>query len=565
MERQPTTFSEFIDGIAEAYGDTPALTYVDDVPYTYGDIRDRTGALQEALRASGIRPGDRVAILSENKPTWGIVYLAVTGMGAVAVPILPDFHPQEILNILEHSEASLLFISDRLKEKLKEDMAKLPRFVTIEDLDVAVAELLQESSGVISRIKERLTGGKEPPTEPKPEDLAVIIYTSGTTGQSKGVMLTHRNLTSNAWSALGFSDITRGERFLSVLPLAHTYECTIGFLVPMLYGGTVHYLSKPASPSVLMPALKTVAPHAMLAVPLFIEKIFRNKVKAKFESKTILRLLYRLPPMRKLFHRLAGKQLLETFGGKLRFFGIGGAALAPDVERFLREAKFPYAVGYGLTETSPLVAGASPWDIRFRSTGPTIPGVEVTFLDVDERTGEGEIAVRGPNVMLGYYKDPEKTREVLDENGWFRTGDLATIDKDGHITIRGRSKNVIVGPSGENIYPEAIESLINSFRYVVESLVIEQGGELVARVYLNYEELRDQLLEATASAKASARDNTEALRRQVQGFLTDLRKRINQELNSYSRISRLVEEPEPFEKTPSLKIKRYLYTDLQGR
>lgn len=560
MEREPRTFREFVDGIAEAYGDTPALTYVEEAPYTYKDIRRRTEALQEALGSFGIGKGDRVAILSENKPTWGIVYLAVTSMGAVAVPILPDFHPQEVLNILDHSEASLLFISDRLKEKLQDHVEKLPYSVTVEDLDLAAGTLLEARSGIVSRIREKLSGGNESLSEPGPEDLAVIIYTSGTTGQSKGVMLTHRNLTSNAWAALGFSDITRGERFLSVLPLAHTYECTIGFLVPMLYGATVHYLAKPASPSVLMPALQTVAPHAMLAVPLFIEKIFRNRVKAKFEAKALLRLLYKIPPMRKLFHRLAGKQLLKTFGGNLRFFGIGGAALAPDVERFLREAKFPYAVGYGLTETSPLVAGASPWDIRYRSTGPTIPGVSVKFLDVDERTGEGEVAVRGPNVMVGYYKNPEKTREVLDEDGWFRTGDLATIDADGHLTIRGRSKNVIVGPSGENIYPEAIESLINSFRYVVESVVIEQGGELVARVYLNYEELRDQLLEATASARANARDNTEALRRQVQGFLTDLRKRINQQLNSYSRISRLVEEPEPFEKTPSLKIKRYLYT-----
>lgn len=558
MEREPSTFKELLDGVAEAYGDVSALTYVDEEPYTYRDLRDRAEALQEGLRHAGVRKGDRVAILSENKPTWGIVYLAVTGMGAVAVPVLPDFHPQEILNILSHSEASLLFVSDRLRDKLKEHEKSLPPQVSIEELDLAVADLLERRRGVFARLADRLRGhdSEEGPT---PEELAVIIYTSGTTGQSKGVMLTHRNLIFDAVAATKFADLVQGERLLSVLPLAHTYECTIGFLLPILLGCTVYYLRKPPSPSVLLPALQEVRPQAMLAVPLFIEKIYRSKVKAKFEKNFFLRLLYKVPPSRLLLHRLAGTQLMKTFGGNMRYFGIGGAALAPDVERFLREAKFPYAIGYGLTETSPLVAGAGPGEVRFRSTGPAIPGVEVTLIDVDQRTGEGELAVRGPNVMLGYYKEPEKTREVLDEEGWFRTGDLATMDKDGHITIRGRSKNVIVGPSGENIYPEAIESIINSFRYVAESLVIQQGGELVARVYLNYEELRDQLLEATASARASAWDNTELLRRQVQSLLTDLRKKINQQLNSYSRISRLEEEPEPFEKTPSLKIKRYLY------
>ncbi len=557
MEREPNTFRELLDGIATSYGDVPALTYVDEEPYTYEDLRGRAEALQEALHHAGVRTGDRVAIVSENKPTWGIVYLALTSMGAVAVPVLPDFHPQEILNIVAHSEASLLFISDRLREKLKEHEKSLPPMVTIEDLDVAVADLLERRRGVFSRLAEALSNKDEEP--PRPEDLAVIIYTSGTTGQSKGVMLTHRNLTFDAWAATKFADLGKGDRLLSVLPLAHTYECTIGFLLPMLFGCTVHYLKRPASPSVLLPALEKIAPHAMLAVPLFIEKIYRNKVKAKFEKNPLLRVLYKLPPARLLLHRLAGKQLITTFGGNMRYFGIGGAALAPDVERFLREARFPYAIGYGLTETSPLVAGAGPGEVRFRSTGPAIPGVEVKLINVDQRTGEGEVAVRGPNVMLGYYKNPELTREALDEEGWFRTGDLATMDRDGHITIRGRSKNVIVGPSGENIYPEAIESIINSFRYVVESLVIQQGGELVARVYLNYEELRDQLADATATARSNARDNTDLFRRNVQGLLTDLRKKINQQLNAYSRISRLEVEPEPFEKTPSLKIKRYLY------
>lgn len=557
MKQEPRTFNELLNGIADTYEEVPALTYVDEEPYSYEDLRRRARELQEALRNAGFRKGDKIAILSENKPTWGIVYLALTSMGAVAVPVLPDFHPQEILNILHHCEASLLFVSDRLKEKIAEYEKSLPPQVTIEDLDHALVEIAAHRKGVLSRLAEKVRGGE--PGEPEPEDLAVIIYTSGTTGQSKGVMLTHRNLTFDAWAAMKFSDLSQGERLLSVLPLAHTYECTIGFLLPMLYGCTVHYLRKPASPSVLLPALKKVAPHAMLAVPLFIEKIYRNKVKAKFEKNPLLNVLYKVPPLRLLFHRIAGKQLIDTFGGNMRYFGIGGAALAPDVERFLREAKFPYAIGYGLTETSPLVAGAAPGEVRFRSTGPAIPGVEVKLMDVDQRTGEGEIAVRGPNVMVGYYKDPERTREVLDDQGWFRTGDLATLDGDGHITIRGRSKNVIVGPSGENIYPESIESIINSFRYVVESLVIQQGGELVARVYLNYEELRDQLVEATASARASAKDNTDAFRRQVQSLLTDLRKKINQQLNSYSRISRLEEEPEPFEKTPSLKIKRYLY------
>jgi len=390
------------------------------------------------------------------------------------------------------------------------------------------------------------------PVDVDEEDLASIIYTSGTTGSSKGVMLTHKNIVWTVEKCYTFQDINRNDRFLSVLPLSHTFENTISFLLPMRFGASVHYLRKPPVASVLLPALKTVKPTIMLVVPLIIEKVYRGKILPEFQKNAFIRTLYSISLFRKILHRIAGKKLYETFGGQLRFFGIGGARLDTAVERFLMEGKFPYAIGYGLTETSPLLAGAVGKNVRLGSTGPAMEGVQLRLGDVDLATGEGEIQVKSPNVMKGYYKAPELTREVFTEDGWFRTGDRGTFDKDNFLSVKGRIKTMIVGSSGENIYPEEIESVINKMRFVLESLVVQKKGKLVAMIHLNMEEIEQNF-------KQFKQDAHNFIHTKVEEILKDIHKKVNTQLNKFSRVQEVTYQPKPFEKTPTKKIKRFLY------
>jgi long-chain acyl-CoA synthetase len=321
----------------------------------------------------------------------------------------------------------------------------------------------------------------------------------------------------------------------------------------MLCGSSVYYLRKPPTPSVLLPALAEIKPTMMLTVPLIIEKIFFNKVMPAFSEKLILRLLYKIPLFRIKLNAAAGKKLLKTFGGELKFYGIGGAKLNKEVEKFLIEAKFPYAIGYGLTETAPLLAGSNPQKAIFESTGPAIEGVELIINSPDKITGEGEIWAKGPNVMKGYYKEPEMTKEVLTPDGWFKTGDLGTIDRNNNLYIKGRLKNMIVGASGENIYPEEIESIINNFRFVVDSLVVQQKGKLVALVQINMEELEKKY-------QILKQDMTRQVEDKVDEVLNELQHYVNSQVNKFSQIQKVVRQPVPFQKTATLKIKRFLYT-----
>lgn len=557
------TFRHLLQRSAETFPDKPALTFVDGEPLTYSQLAGQAEELSIFLHEKGIARGDRVALLSENMPNWVVAYFAITTMGAVVVPILTDFHATEVHHILRHSEAKAIFVSQRMYEKLHDgrfdnlelvilldEFREIPPEIPVDKL----TELLKKGSHEIVKLKEaarRMTGRLD--TEVQEDDLASIIYTSGTTGRSKGVMLTHKNIVFNAAATLKIQMVTDKDRLLSVLPLSHTYECTIGMVIPLMQGATVYYLDKPPTARALLPAMEIVKPTMMLTVPLIIEKIYKMRIAPKFHSNALIRGLYRLPPVRRKLHQVAGKKLEETFGGSLHFFGIGGALLAPDVEKFLREAKFPYAIGYGLTETSPLVAGCSPTLTRYRSTGPPLPDLEVIIHDPNPETGEGEIWVRGDSVMQGYFHDEERTAEVLTEDGWFRTGDLGILDKDNYLFIKGRLKNMILGPSGENIYPEEIEAVINESDYVLESLVYQREGKLVARVYLNYEEL-DKELGTTGKSEAQARTRIESL-------LEDLRKHVNNRVSSFSRLNKIYEQAEPFEKTPTQKTKRYLYVN----
>ncbi len=519
------------------------LGFTGEEALTYGETEQRMDALMAFLEKAGIVPGDRVAILGSNSPHWVITYLAITAIGAVVVPLLPDFHAEEIGKFLEHSGAKMLFAGPLQYPKVKTLPGEnIPVIVSMEDFSLL--------RGEIPAYSPEARPAKEYTVEE--DDLAVIIYTSGTTGRSKGVMLTHRNLIFDGLMSKNVHPIGEEDVFLSILPLSHTYENTIGMIIPLLSGSEIRYLRKPPTPAVLLPALKSVRPTIMLTVPLIIEKIHKKQVVPAFEKSAFMKSLYRMPFFRKRLNRLAGKKLMKTFGGRLRFFGVGGAKLNKSVEEFLLEARFPYAVGYGLTETSPLIAGFGPTNQRLQSTGPPIEGIEVKIHQPDPDTGEGEIWVKGPNVMKGYYKEPEMTREVLSEDGWFRTGDLGVFDKDNYLYIKGRIKNVIIGSGGENIYPEDIESVINSLWYVDESLVVEEEGKLVAFVRVNLEEVEKKLNDLKESASDFYEKNVDTL-------LKELKDYVNRKVNRFSRIQDVKIQEEPFIKTATNKIKRFLY------
>jgi len=540
------TFPALFDETLRRCGKSKAYGFAGEEAITFEEAGRQIKALSAFLEKADIHTGDRVALLSTNMPNWPLAYFSVTFMGAVIVPILPDFSVTEVANILEHSGAKAIFISSGL-------LSRLEGFRS-ENLKTVIA--LENFSLINS---EKSTPGFDPEAIPsvnydvKEDDLAAIIYTSGTTGRSKGVMLTHKNISFNALKGMVIQPVNENDRFLSVLPLSHTYENTLGLMLPLLGGACVYYLRKPPTPPVLLPALELIKPTIMLTVPLIMEKVYFNKILPTFREKLILKLLYKISFFRKILNRAAGKKLYKTFGGNLKFFGIGGAKLNKSVEQFLREAKFPYAIGYGLTETSPLLAGANPSKTVFLSTGPAIEDIELKINNPDKKTGEGEIWARGETVMKGYYKEPEMTAEVMTPDGWFKTGDLGVLDNKNNLFIRGRLKNMIVGASGENIYPEEIESVINNFRFVVESLVVQQKGKLVAYVHLNMDELEKKY-------QILKQDMSDKYEEKKEELLAELKEYVNSNVNKFSQIQKVEVQPMPFQKTATLKIKRFLYT-----
>lgn len=534
------TLCELVRDSVEKFASRVAFSMFQGEEVTYAEVGRRIERVQEILTGAGLVPGDKVALLSSSMPNWGVCYFAVTSAGMVAVPILPDFSGEELDMILEHSEAKALLVSDRLFTKLsKETIARLHVVVRTKNLGVIAQRVRGEGHTAV----------------PAPDDLAVIIYTSGTTSKPKGVMLTHAALCAQIDLSTSIFPIRPDDVFLSVLPLSHTYECSIGLIYPFSMGARVVYLDRPPTASALMPALREVRPTVMLIVPLIIEKIYRHQVLAKFTSNAFWRTLYRMGFMRRYLHRVAGKKLMKLFGRRLRFLGIGGAKLDRGAEQFLLEARVPYAIGYGLTETAPLLAGAAPSMVRLGSTGPQAPGVELRLENVNPVTRQGEIVARTPSAMLGYYKNPEATSEVFTPDGWFRTGDLGEFAQDGWLYIKGRLKNMIVGPGGENIYPEDIESVLNSHVCIADSIVTEQEGRLVALVHFNRDEIEamiDDWREEWATKKEAWEAKTEQLKKEIMEF-------VNAKVNRFSRISEVVEEKDEFVKTPTKKIRRFLY------
>lgn len=548
MEDYPVklTFPSLFNETLRKSGKSNAYSFVGEKPITWEAAGKRINALSALLEKQGIGPGDKVALLSTNMPNWGIAYFSITFMGAVVVPVLPDFSVTEVANVLQHSDAKALFISPGLLNRIEGFKSEILRtIIQIDDFSMIIAE------NKSYEFNEDAVPEKK--YEVAEEDLASIIYTSGTTGRSKGVMLTHKNICFNALRGKIIQPVDVNDRFLSVLPLSHTYENTLGLILPLLGGACVYYLRKPPTPPVLMPALEAVKPTIMLTVPLIMEKVYFNKILPTFREKAVLGFLYKIPFFRKLLNAAAGRKLYKTFGGHLKFFGIGGAKLNKTVEQFLREAKFPYAIGYGLTETAPLLAGANPKETVFMSTGPAIRDIELIINNPDKKTGEGEIWARGETVMKGYYKEPAMTAEVLTPDGWFKTGDLGVLDKNNNLFIKGRLKNMIVGASGENIYPEEIESVINNFRFVVESLVVQQKGKLVAYVHLNMEEIEKKYHTLKS-------DMSDIYEQKKEELLSELKEYVNSQVNKFSQIYKVELHPVPFQKTATMKIKRFMYT-----
>ena len=506
--------------------------------YTYQEFGDRCRHLSEQLANFGINRGDRIAILSQNMPNWPVAYFSAVAFGRIAVPMLTELTPNEVGNIITHSEAKAAFVSKRLYDKIPEEvLAKLRIVFYTDDLSIAhVGEEAYTCNGTISA--------------PTPDDLACIIYTSGTSGAAKGVMLSHRNFCANILESWKAQPVNKRDIFLSILPLAHTYEMSIGMLYAFSHGAATYYLNRPPTPSVLIPTFSKIRPTIMLSVPLVIEKIYRSSIVPTVEKSRFLSRMRKTAP--RLLCLLVGMRLKKTFGGRIKFFGIGGAKLDEEVERFLHRAHFPYAIGYGLTETAPLICNASPFKTHVGTTGIAAYGVKIRLENQDPETGEGEIVVKGDNVMRGYYKDYERTLSVFTEDGWFRTGDVATVDKKGRYSIKGRLGSVILGPSGENIYPEEIESVINDINDISESLVVERNGHLVALVHFN-----DNVLDWNY-------ENQDRFIEELDRRKEEILKFVNERVNRSSHISDVEVEKEPFIKTATLKIKRFLYKEKKS-
>jgi len=521
---------------------------------TYTDLFDRIVKLAAYLKYLGVGKGDRLAILAENSPNWGISYFATVKLGAVAVPILPDFTGPDVRNILIESNASILFTTVRQLEKLYElnSHHHLTRIITLDDSLEESTLLHIEPFSLVLQQGETLEMAEPAQPEMHQEEMASLIYTSGTTGHSKAVMLSHHNLIANVESANKIIGVPINATFLSILPLSHTYEFTIGFLLPLLNGSRIVYLGKPPTPILLEKVCRHEKPTALCAVPMVMEKIYKKRVALFIDRHPAIKLAVRVPVVKKLLYKQIGKKLLDFFGGKLQIVAIGGAPLLHEVEKFLAIAEFPYIIGYGLTEAAPLLAAGPFGDktVMLNSTGKPVPGVTIRIANPDHKTGRGEIQARGPNIMKGYFNNSELTAATIDKDGWLATGDLGYFDPNGNLYITGRLKSTIVLSHGENIYPEIIEDMINSSCSVAESIVVAQEGRLVAHIYLDPDQLSQEIHKKSPSERS----------RHIDKQLKTIQNNVNRQLPPYSQINKVIERREPFIKTATQKIKRHLYT-----
>ena len=530
--------------------DIEALSNYKEKGYTYKEIASRIFKIHMFFKETGIHEGDKIGLVGRNSAHWCIIYLATVTYGAVIVPILPDFKPEDLANLINHSDSKILFIDDKIFESL--DRGKIPEVagvISLEDFS-----MISAGNPIVKSAFESLeeTFAKAYP-EIKKEDikfsdisndkLAVISYTGGTTGFSKGVMLSHNSLAANVRYAQNNMPLKPGDPVVSFLPLAHTYGCAFEFLFPFTFGCHITILTKTPSPQILIQAFKEIRPRLILSVPLVIEKIYKKQLLPVI-SKPLMKILLVIPVIKRLLYNKICKTLTETFGGRFKEIVIGGAAFNPEAEKFFKKIGLRFSVGYGMTECGPLISYAS-WDTtKLGASGRSVDSLEVTIDSSDPQKELGEIILRGENVMSGYYKNEKATKDIIDDKGWMHTGDLGIIDKEGNIFIKGRSKTMILGPSGKNIFPDEIEAIINNMDYIAESLVIAEDNKLIGLIFPDYEMMK--------------RDNISE--EQLVTILDKTKKEVNEKIPEFMAVSKFRIHPEEFAKTPKRSIKRFLYT-----
>lgn len=530
--------------------DRPALSNYKGQDLAYRDVARRIAKLHIAFEQCGLEKGDKVAICSRNQANWGVSFLATLTYGAVPVPILHEFKPGNIHYLVNHSEAKVLFVDDVIWENLSE--AEMPGLYVV--VQINNFNFLYSKTEEMSQVRQHLNesfGHKYPNNfgpedldyyEDKADELAVINYTSGTSGFSKGVMVPYRALWSNIEFAhvQAMPQLDNNTEVVSMLPSAHMYGMMFEFLFEMTIGAHVHFLTRVPSPKIIMQAFADIKPHIIIAVPLIIEKVYKSKLKPILDRN---KMIMNLPIIDKVIQKKILQELVNAFGGRFYEVIIGGAAFNPEVERFFRKIGFPFTVGYGMTECAPIIGYADWKDAKLYSCGKQVLNMEIRIDSPDPQNIPGEVLVKGANVFLGYYKNEEATKNVLGEDGWFHTGDMGVMDSDGYLFLKGRSKCMILGPSGQNIYPEEIEGVVNNVTYVVDSLVIEDHGALVSLIYPDYHQAElDGLSKSQLEAK-----------------LVETLPEINKQIPNYAKISKMEFIPEDFERTPKRSIKRYLY------
>lgn len=544
--------TEFIQNSIRKNWEITALRDYKGEGLKYSLVAERILKLHAIFDACDIQQGEKIALIGKNSANWGVSYLAAITFGAVIVPVLPDFKPNDVHHIVNHSDAVMLIAADNIFDELDgKAMPHLRCVLSLTDFSLISSEkpeaVMQVTESMDDQFVQRYPDGLKPDDiqfKPVPnKELAVISYTSGTTGFTKGVMIPHNSLVANVVYANNNMPLEPGDSIVSFLPLAHAYGCAFEFLWPFTLGCHITFLTKTPSPQVILQAFKEIRPRLVLSVPLVIEKIYKKQILPAI-SKGTMKTLLKVPGLNSVIHNKIRKKLVDVFGGNFHEVVIGGAALSQEVELFFNKIGFPFSIGYGMTECGPLISYAN-WDkTKLGSAGKIVDNMEVTIDSPDPYNEVGEILVRGENVMLGYYKNPEATQATLDKDGWLHTGDLGLIDKENFIFIKGRSKSMILGPSGQNIYPEEIEARLNNLNFIQESVVVEKDHKLYALVYPDYESVDKQGISEQA----------------LKEVMENHRQGLNKELPSYMNLSGVRIYPEEFEKTPKKSIKRFLYS-----
>lgn len=544
-----TSVNKMLERSFRANWEEEALSNWHGATLKYKDVAQRIRFLHIAFEQCGLKKGDKVALCSRNQSNWGVCFLASLTYGAVAVPILHEFKAESIHYLVNHSDSKVLFVDEVLWEGLSE--AEMPGLEVIVQMNTLKFIYAKDHANQDIRDKLSQTFADMHPDGYSPDDmdfhedtaeeLAVINYTSGTSGFSKGVMIPYRALLSNIqFACIAEPHLCKDSELVAMLPSAHMYGLMFEFLHQMTRGTHVHFLTRIPSPKIIMQAFEEIKPDLIISVPLIIEKVYKSKLKPLIDRNSIF---FKIPILSQMLKRKIRHEIINSFGGRFEEIILGGAAFNPEVETFFHSIGFPYTVGYGMTECSPIITYAH-WDkVKLYSCGKAVVNMEIRIDSSDPRTIPGEIQVRGANVFLGYYKNEEATKAAFTSDGWFKTGDMGILDKDGYLFLRGRSKCMILGPSGQNIYPEELEAVLNNVTYIVESLVIEEKGGLTALVYPDYH-LGE--LDGLSSSEVEQRVN-EAL------------PEVNRMLPSYAQIRRIEFMPEDFERTPKRSIKRYLY------